>query len=86
MAIPTPGTATADDLVGLERTEVIGGDLYQKAAPSAEHGDAQRALAGAIGVPFHRRGGGGLPGGWWILLEVEVELERHEVYVPDLAG
>jgi Uma2 family endonuclease len=82
----TTGTATAADLVGLDRAEVMAGEVHEKAAPSAEHGDAQRALAQILGGKFHRRGGGANPGGWWIMTEVEIELETHEVYVPDLAG
>ena len=80
------GSATAADLAELERSEVIAGDIHQKAAPSAEHGDAQGALAAILRSRFHRRGGGRHPGGWWILTEVEIELETHDVYVPDLAG
>jgi Uma2 family endonuclease len=80
------GTATAADLAALERAEVIAGEIHQKAAPSAEHGDAQGALATILRSRFHRRGGGGHPGGWWILTEVEIQLETHEVYVPDLGG
>ncbi len=81
------GRATAADLEGLERFEVVGGTLHENAAPSAEHGDAQGALTTILRGPFHRRGGGeGHPGGWWILTEVAIELETHEVYVPDIAG
>jgi Uma2 family endonuclease len=81
------GSATAADLAELERSEVIAGEVHQKAAPTAEHGDAQRALAQILGGRFHRRGGGGPnPGGWWIMTEVEIQLETHEVYVPDLTG
>lgn len=81
------GSATAADLSDLERSEVIAGEVHEKAAPSAEHGDAQRALAQILGGRFHRRGGGGAnPGGWWIMTEVEIQLETHEVYVPDLTG
>ena len=81
------GSATAADLAEVERSEVIAGEVHEKAAPSAEHGDAQRALAQILGGRFHRRGGGGAnPGGWWIMTEVEIQLETHEVYVPDLTG
>lgn len=82
----TSGTATAADLVDLDRSEVIAGDVHEKAAPSAEHGGAQGALVGILWTRFHRGGGGGNPGGWWIMTEVEIELETHEVYLPDVAG
>ena len=79
--------ATAADLAALgeeARAEVIGGVIVQKAGPSFEHGDAQSAVAGALKDPFQKGRGG--PGGWWIATEVEVELETHEVYLPDVAG
>ena len=82
----TSGTATAADLADLDRSEVIAGEVQEKAAPSAEHADAQGALTALLRARFHRRGGGGNPGGWWIMAEVEIELETHEVYLPDVAG
>jgi Uma2 family endonuclease len=80
--------ATADDLtrLGDEPFEVIRGDLVRKAAPSAAHGDVQSFLAALLKLPFQRRAAGGAPGGWWILTEVEIELDTHEVYRPDLSG
>lgn len=81
--------ATATDLAGLPpgvEAEVIRGAIVERAAPSAEHGDAQSQLAVLIKGPFQRRPGRGGPGGWWVLTEVEVELETHEVYRPDLVG
>lgn len=78
------GEATAADLEEMERHEVVGGEVHEKAAPSAEHGTAQFSL-GHFLWPFDRAGGG-RPGGWWIVTEVEIELETHEVYVPDLTG
>jgi Uma2 family endonuclease len=84
------GRATAADLAALPddaRAEVVAGEVVPRAAPSFEHGDAQRVLAQTLGPPFVNRGGGGdAPGGWWIGTEVEIELESHEVYVPDLVG
>jgi Uma2 family endonuclease len=81
--------ATAEELARLPEgvhAEVIHGAIVERATPSAEHGDAQSHLAVLIKGPFQRRPGRGGPGGWWILTEVEVELETHEVYRPDLVG
>jgi Uma2 family endonuclease len=85
------GLATAADLLSMRGdpfAEVVAGTVVEKASPSAEHGDAQLGLGGFLRRLFHRPagGGGGGPGGWWILSEVEVELETHEVYRPDLVG
>jgi len=82
-----PELATAADLAALpdeRRAEVIVGVIVEKAAPSYEHGDAQSSLAELLKPPFQRGRGG--PGGWWIATEVEIELEPHEVYRPDLVG
>src|SRR5690606_20888761 len=79
--------ATADDLRSLSQdrpAEIIAGEIVEKAAPSYEHGDAQSSLAELLKPPFQRGRGG--PGGWWIATEVEIELEAHEVYRPDLVG
>ena len=82
-----PGTV-ADWLAAPEdeRLELIDGALIPKASPSAEHGNAQLGLGGAVRGPFHRRSGGpGGPGGWWILSEVDILLDGRG-YRPDLAG
>jgi Uma2 family endonuclease len=82
--------ATVADLLAIPEDdrfhEVIDGELVQKANPSAEHGDAQSWLAGILKPSFARRPGGRNPGGWWIVTEVEVLLEDHEIYRPDLVG
>ena len=80
------GSATAADIAERDRAEVIEGTVLDKAAPSAEHGDAQGALTTILRSRFHRRGGGGHPGGWWLLTEVAIEFETHEVYIPDIVG
>lgn len=82
----TSGSATAADLVDLERAEVVAGEVHEKAAPSAEHGNAHGALAAILRRRFHRPVGGEGAGGWRILTSVEIELETREVYVPDVAG
>jgi Uma2 family endonuclease len=79
--------ATAADLAARSDdrgAEVIHGAIVEKAAPSFEHGDAQSGVMAQLKSPFqHGRGG---PGGWWIATEVEIELEPHEVYLPDVTG
>lgn len=83
-------TATRTELLAIPEAErfheVIDGELVRKAAPSGPHGRAQSRIASRIGGPFDRRPGGRFPGGWWLVTEVEVELEAHEVYRPDVAG
>jgi hypothetical protein len=55
--------------------------------PSAEHSDARLGLAAALREHFHRpAGGSAAPGGWWILGQVELDLDGDEVVRPDLAG
>lgn len=89
-ADPARKLATAEDLLALgdRPFEVVGGELVEKAAPAFPHGDAQGALYARLRRRFHGGGGddGDGPGGWWIGLEVEVELGAHEVYRPDLCG
>lgn len=80
------GSATAADLADLEHHEVVGGELTEKAAPSFAHGWVQNRLGGALYGFGGRGGGAGRPGGWWLGTEVEIELEPHEVYLPDIAG
>lgn len=83
------GTATTADLLAIPEHErfheLIAGEIVPKAAPSAEHGTAQRRL-GTLVDPFDRRPGGRWPGGWWLMTEVEVEFETHETYRPDVVG
>jgi Uma2 family endonuclease len=66
--------------------ELVAGELVQKAAPSGEHGDAQAGVVGAVRPAFHRKPGGGWPGGWWIATEVEVLLATGDLVRPDVLG
>jgi Uma2 family endonuclease len=91
MSVPASRRKTAEDLLALPddaSAEIVDGEIVEKASPSAEHSYAQGGVQTWLGHRFHRKGGGGAdrPGGWWILPEVDVELEAHEVYRPDLAG
>jgi Uma2 family endonuclease len=89
-AARTSPAATIAELMALAEDrrfhEVIAGELVQKATPSGEHGGAQAALTGSLFGPFNRRSGGRYPGGWWFETEVELELEPHEIYRPDVIG
>jgi Uma2 family endonuclease len=86
---PVQRLATLADLpVERERQayEIVAGVVVEKASPSFEHGEAQGAAA-AHARRFHGKdGGGGRPSGWWIAVEVDVELEPHELYRPDVVG
>jgi Uma2 family endonuclease len=73
--------ALPDNLTG----EIINGRLYAQPRPTGPHALASSSLDGELYNPY-RKGRGG-PGGWWILVEPEVQFIRDtEVLVPDLAG
>ncbi|CAN91254.1 hypothetical protein predicted by Glimmer/Critica [Sorangium cellulosum So ce56] len=90
MSLPARKLATIADLLAVPEAqrfhEIIDGELAPKAMPSPKHGGAQASLAGIVFRPYNRRPGGRWPGGWWFATEVEVQLEEHEVYRPDVAG
>ena len=67
--------------------EIVAGELVEKAAPSFDHGNAQLGL-GALLSGFRGKVGGGPrgPGGWWLVTEVDIAYDAHELFRPDLAG
>jgi len=69
-----------DNVVG----EIIAGRLLTSPRPALKHARASSVLGIRIGNPFDLGGGGG-PGGWWILDEPELHLGT-DILVPDLAG
>src|SRR5690349_16010734 len=81
--------ATYADLLSLPddtRAEIIAGTIMTMPAPLPRHSRVQRVLSRLVGGPFDDDDGAGGPGGWWILLEVDVELDVHDVVRPDLFG
>jgi len=54
------------------RAEIVGGVLVALPSPLPRHARAQRALGSFVGGPFDDDDGRGGPGGWWVLLEVDV--------------
>jgi Uma2 family endonuclease len=83
---PFDRTATYDDLVALQEplvAEIVDGELHASPRPGIRRARAASVL-GALVLPPMWEGRGG-PGGWWILAEPELHLQR-DVLVPDLAG
>ncbi|MEO7093181.1 MAG: Uma2 family endonuclease [Polyangiales bacterium] len=80
--------ATYDDLLALGEdvhAEVIRGEVLTLPSPLPEHGRLQQTLCRHIGA-FDDDDGPGGPGGWWILIEVDVRLAPHDIVRPDLVG
>ncbi len=87
--IPARKRAGYDDLLALPegvKGEIFAGSLVTAPAPLPEHSRAQGALRRFVGGPFDDDDGRGGPGGWWILLEVDVRLAPTDIVRPDLAG
>jgi Uma2 family endonuclease len=84
-----PKLATYEALLALPeeaRAEVIAGSLEVLPAPRPRHAKVQGALRNYLGGPFDDDDGHGGPGGWWIFVEVEVQLATHDIVRPDLSG
>jgi len=81
--------ATYADLLALPedvRAEVIAGEIVTSPAALPRHSKVQGAIRGFVGQPFDDDDGRGGPGGWWIFVEVDVALGKHEIVRPDLSG
>jgi Uma2 family endonuclease len=88
MSQPLRRPATYADLLALPedvRAEILDGEISVMPAPRPRHSKPQRALGRFIGGPFDDDDGFGGPGGWWIFVEVDVQLGR-DVVRPDLSG
>jgi Uma2 family endonuclease len=86
---PARKVAVYEDLFSLPedvKAEILGGAIVTMPSPLPRHSRPQRSLSRYVGGPFDDDDGTGGPGGWWILLEVDVRLARHDVVRPDLAG
>ncbi|MDD5297195.1 MAG: Uma2 family endonuclease [Rhodocyclaceae bacterium] len=86
MGLPAVKFAVYEDLFDLPENlvgEIIAGQLITHPRPAPKHARAYSTLVFALGGPFDQGRDG--PGGWWILDEPELHLDR-DVPVPDLAG
>ncbi|MEO8604413.1 MAG: Uma2 family endonuclease [bacterium] len=80
--------ASYADLAALPDTvvaEIIDGDLYASPRPASPHAYTATALGVDLHSAFNGPPAGGRPGGWWMLIEPELHLDR-DVIVPDWAG
>jgi Uma2 family endonuclease len=68
-----------DNLIG----EILHGQLITQPRPAPRHARASSIIGAEIVSPYDQGRGG--PGGWWILFEPELHLDKH-ILVPDLAG
>jgi Uma2 family endonuclease len=83
---PFDRPATYDDLVKLPDhlvAEIVNGELHASPRPAPPHARAGSIVGGRL-TPAYDEGRGG-PGGWHIIDEPELHLDR-EVLVPDMAG
>jgi Uma2 family endonuclease len=82
--------ATWDDLEALTgvpegtNVEIVDGEIVLTPRSASSSGRTQGGLYYFVGGPFDFDPDG--PGGWWLVIEPEVELDRHQVLIPDLAG
>jgi Uma2 family endonuclease len=86
---PAEKLATYEDLLRLPdgvRGEIIAGEIHTAPAPLPKHSKAQGAIRRFVGGPYDDDDGFGGPGGWWSFVAVDVQLARHDVVRPDLAG
>jgi Uma2 family endonuclease len=89
MAAPARDPATYADLLKLPdavRAQILSGQIITAPAPLPSHSKVQGAVRRFVGGPFDDDDGHGGPGGWWIFVEVDVQLDVHNVVRPDLAG
>jgi Uma2 family endonuclease len=84
--VTPPGRSGASRVPSDIRAQVIDSEVIEMATPSAEHGNAQAGIVTCLRSLFHRRVGGDLPGGWWIMTEVEIEFEPDQLFIPDVIG
>lgn len=89
MSTPPKKLAVYADLFALPddvRAEILGGQIITSPSPLPRHGRTQRSIGRYIGGPYDDDDGNGGPGGWWILMEADLQLSTHDVVRPDLCG
>lgn len=64
--------------------EIINGELIVSPRPAPKHANSASGLTGIL-REYYQYGRNGGPGGWWILIEPQIEFPE-KVVVPDIAG
>ena len=81
---------TIDDLYAIPEAEryheLLAGEIVPKASPSFRHSRAQRRLGSRLDSFDRKPRGPKDPGGWWIVVEPDVQLAPHTLVRPDVAG
>lgn len=88
MAEPIEKRATWLDVLATPegaKAEVIGGVFLMSPRARPAHGFVQGTLAATLVPRFGGRGSGS-SGGWWIVIESDVELGPHDIVSPDVVG
>ncbi len=67
------------------KAELISGEILMAPSALAKHGLLQAKLSTMLD-PYSRKGGPRGPGGWHIIVEVDVRLRHGLIVRPDLAG
>ena len=84
-----PRRATIEEWLAIpeaRRAELIDGRIVYHAMPGPVHGTTQGTVFSLFRGPYHRRpGGGDRPGGWWLSLEVDLEISGLGCR-PDVLG
>lgn len=86
MSRPAENLPTWADIAGYPegtRVEILDGEIQMAPRPAIAHGLIQASVSHFIGGPFGFEDG---PGGWWIVIEPDVELATHVVLEPDVVG
>jgi Uma2 family endonuclease len=81
--------ATYADLLALPedvRAEILAGEIIAMPSPLPRHNRVVMSIARRIGTPFDPDDADDGPGGWWILPDIDVQLRKHDVVRPDVAG
>lgn len=81
--------ATEEDFFALGegvKAELISGEILMAPSALGRHGQLQGNMFAIFGDAYSRRHGRGGPGGWQIILEVDVRLKPGLILRPDIAG